>query len=267
MYEKYIKCWLMGIQTSMEYRLNFFLSFLSCIFPLLIQYFLWKAVFAGSGQERVYGYTFVQIFLYSVITGIVSKITGHTFQYGVHTEIKNGAFSKYLVLPVYFFFMKLSIMAGQKLVHFILGMLMITGVLITFHLGADFSVDFYRILAFTGSFILGIILNFILFYGVCGLTFRLNDATYFFEVIRIVLLVVSGGILPLDIFGERILSLLKLLPFQYTAYFPVNILTGKLSYEEIFTGLLIQLLWVGVLGLLVNIFWDRSTKKYITFGG
>lgn len=265
--EKYFKSFKMGMQRSMEYRVNFFLGFLSCIFPLIIQFFLWKAIFESSGRDLVYGYRFSQLFLYSVATGIVTKITAQGFQYEVHREIKTGVFSKYLVLPVNFFSMKLFVVLGQKIAEFFIGILMITIVLIIFKYTTDYPGNMINIFPFCLSFIMGIILNFIIFYGVLSLTFTLNDASYFFEVVQIILLVVSGGILPLDIFGERMLSVLKLLPFQYTAYFPINILTGRSSADEIAAGLLLQAFYLVILGVFVNLLWNSSAKKYTTFGG
>lgn len=265
--EKYHKLFLLGIQRAMEYRVNFFLGFLACIFPLIIQFFLWQAVFKSAATSTVYGYTFIQILIYSTMAGIVTKTTGTGFHYEVHEEIKTGGFSKYLILPVYFFSFRLFIMLGEKVVEFVISLVLVAALLIGFYFFANVPLSVFNIAVFCLSFFMGIILNFIIFYGVCSFTFRFSNVSYFFEAIRIILLVFSGGILPLDIFGERMLFILRLFPFQYTAYFPINLLTGKYSPAEMAAGLAIQLGWIIVGAFVINLLWDQSTKKYVSYGG
>ncbi len=38
----------MGFQTAMEYRLNFLISLISAAYPIIIQTFLWTAIFSST---------------------------------------------------------------------------------------------------------------------------------------------------------------------------------------------------------------------------
>lgn len=71
----------------------------------------------------------------------------------------------------------------------------------------------------------------------------------------------------IDIFGEKILFFLKILPFQYIAYFPINIIVGKMKTPEVWTGLAMQFSWIIVCGIVINLFWNYASKKYSSFGG
>ena len=62
---KYLKTFEMGFQTALEYRINFALSLVSAAYPILIQTFLWTAIYKSTAQEVVYGYTFRQIIAYT----------------------------------------------------------------------------------------------------------------------------------------------------------------------------------------------------------
>lgn len=47
------------------------------------------------------------------------------------------------------------------------------------------------------------ILNFFIFYCVALLSFWLTDVHLLFGTVSVVLVVVSGGVFPMDIFGKR----------------------------------------------------------------
>jgi ABC-2 type transport system permease protein len=88
-----------------------------------------------------------------------------------------------------------------------------------------------------------------------------------FVVANVITSVISGGIFPLDIFGDKFLAVFHLLPFQYTIYFPVNILNGVISFEEILNELMIQSLWIMIMLVIANITWKFGMKKYTAAGG
>ncbi len=56
-------------------------------------------------------------------------------------------------------------------------------------------------------------------------------------------------------------------PFPYQLYFPVAVYMGKISGGQLWLGLLVQALWVGVTYMLARLAWARGTKKYAAFGG
>ena len=156
-------------------------------------------------------------------------------------------------------------MLGEKISEFIFALLMITVIIILFTLYSPYHPDCIRIILFCFSFFFGILLNFILFYGILACSFRISEVSYFFEVISVTIAVVSGGILPIDIFGEKILFFLKILPFQYIAYFPINIIVGKMKTPEVWTGLAMQFSWIIVCGIVINLFWNYASKKIFQF--
>lgn len=51
--DKYRTALSMGILSSMEYRFDFFIGFIGMIFPIVIQVFLWLAVYGGTGDEEM----------------------------------------------------------------------------------------------------------------------------------------------------------------------------------------------------------------------
>ena len=117
------------------------------------------------------------------------------------------------------------------------------------------------------SLLLALALNFFLFYTLALMSFWLTDVNQFFGTINIVLVVISGGILPLDIFGEKAVLLTKILPFGYTTQFPVNIINGRYNMQMVATGFLCQIIWIGCFGLLGQALWKRGLKHFVAVGG
>ena len=103
---------------------------------------------------------------------------------------------------------------------------------------------------------LALTLNFFIFYCVALLSFWLTDVNLMFGTISVVLVVVSGGIFPMDIFGEKLAFLIGLLPFSYTTQFPVNIINGKLTLMQAGGGFLCQIFWIALFGR-----WDSRCGK------
>lgn len=117
----------MGVQHSMEYRFHFFLGLLGATFPILVQYFIWTAVYRHSGQDALFSYSYGQIILYTILAGLVSKLIATQFEHQIADDIKNGGLNKYLIKPISYF--------GYRLVSFSARRRSITGLQLYCSLG------------------------------------------------------------------------------------------------------------------------------------
>jgi ABC-2 type transport system permease protein len=88
-----------------------------------------------------------------------------------------------------------------------------------------------------------------------------------FEGIRIVTILLSGGIFPLEVFGTRFVQVMNLLPFKYTVSYPINVLNGKIDSSEMALGLVMQCLWIVVCLALANFLWRLGGRRYVAVGG
>ena len=61
--------------------------------------------------------------------------------------------------------------------------------------------------------------------------------------------------------------LVNLLPFGYTAQFPVNIINGRFGWGRIGVGIAFQIGWIFFFACLGNIMWRRGLKRYAAVGG
>lgn len=150
----------MGMEKALEYRVNFVLSLLSAVFPIVIQTFLWNYLYGNSDAAAMTGYSYSQIMVYTLLASMVSHLVYTGFEYQVNEDIKNGGLNKYLVKPVnyrsYQFFSFLGEKAPQLLI-----LLAVAAALLIFSVAVlGLMLSFPRVLAFLVSLILALVLNF-----------------------------------------------------------------------------------------------------------
>lgn len=257
---------IMGVERALEYRVSFFLSMLSAVFPILIQTTMWNYLYGHTDAAAVFGYEQGQILLYTLLATIVSQLAGTGFEGEMNEDIKMGGLNKYLVRPVDYKWYQFFRFIGQKIPR-----LMVAAPVMILIIGAAFwqglPLTIGRVLVFLVSLALALVLNFSIFYCIGLLGFWLTDVDKLFGTISIVLTVVSGGVFPLDIFGGMVEILVNLLPFGYTTQFPVNIINGRFGPERICAGLVFQTGWIAVFVCLGGILWKHGIRRYAAVGG
>ena len=123
------------------------------------------------------------------------------------------------------------------------------------------------VLLFIPALMGALVLNFLIFFCVGMWAFWLSEIGHLFEAVRIVIVVLSGGIFPLEIFGDTICNLLKFLPFAYAVGFPVDVLIGTVTGTDVMTGLVSQIVWIGMMLLISGSLWHLGSKKFLAAGG
>lgn len=263
----YTKSFQIGLQNAMEYRVNFILSIISTIIPIIVQYFLWQAIYEQAESGVVYGYTYSSMIMYTILAAIISRVVAGTVQWEVYGDIRDGGLNKYIVKPMGYFRYRISCYLGQKSIELSLFALIFIGILSVTSIQGFFRVEGARLGWFIIIIILANILNMLLGFITSVITFWITEAWGAFMILNLVINVASGGVFPLDIFGEKVVKFLGYLPFQYTIYFPINVLNGTIEAERIVSGVCIQLAWILILTFALQIVWKIGLRKYEAVGG
>ena len=264
---KYVKAFSLGLQSAMEYRMDFLLSMVSALWPIFIQFFLWSCIYGSSGNTQLFGYTYGQMIAYTIIANIVQRLGRTGFEYEMNDDIKNGGLDKFLVRPIGYFQYRLASFTGSKIAQFAVMFLLMLAAIIGINMAYGNVIAPLNVVYFVFSLMLALVLNFILFFCVGMLAFQFSEIGLLYEAVRIVFIAFSGGIFPLDVFGSGVVSVMRSLPFLYTVNFPVDVLTGRMTGGGIALGCLVQLIWIGALSFLSIRLWNLGLKKYIAAGG
>jgi len=77
----------------------------------------------------------------------------------------------------------------------------------------------------------------------------------------------TGALVPLWFMPDALRNVILLLPFQAIAFIPVSIYVGEPATGALWSALLLQAMWVGILMLFIRWIWGRAFKHTVIQGG
>jgi len=258
---KYLAVFKTSLINVLEYRWNFLVGRLRNLILLLTLYFLWKSVFGP--QQNLFGYSLAAMFTYVVGSHLARSIILLTNTTSIAAEITGGGkFLSYLVRPISYLKYWFSLDLAYKLTDLTAAVLEVAAIVWFFKIPLIFQKNLVLVAATAISVILAIILNFYLGYLVSLAAFWTPQAWGPRFLFDLLLSFSAGAFFPLDVFGPKIAAAFSTLPFYYLLFFPVNVYLGRIEPISIFTGLVITLVWIGILITITQFVWQRGLRVY-----
>ena len=263
---KYLAIYKIGIRQGIEYRVHLWAGLLECFVKIMALVLLWLAMFSYSGADEMYGYSFGEMVLYSVIARLVLTVAQPTISKVLPEDIKSGTLSQYLLKPVNYFKFQFAEFLGFNTISFfftyVIGILLIGcasvyGVL---------NINLFKLLFFGITLVNSVTLLFLI-YGIIGISgFWFIEVGNAYRAYQVFIQIFCGGFIPLSVFGEKIINIMKYTPFLYILNYPIEVLTGNIAIRELLLNYAIQVCWIGILLICINKLWERGTKKYVSAG-
>lgn len=275
---KYFKIFRASLVERMTYRADFLFSTFLRFIPILTTILLWQAIYASarpdsvtaSGQKRLEVFTYDEMIAYLLLVNIsrmFSSMPG--LAGGIARDIREGTIKKYLLQPLDMIGYLISYRVAHK-VSYIIASAIPYAVLFFFcrhyfhgHVPTEPSVW----LGFLASLILAFVVGFFFETTVGMVGFWFLEVTSLLYIVMTVNFFISGHMLPLDLLPWPWASILKLLPFQYLAYFPAVVFLGKVRGAELAYGLALQVAWAIVFIALARWLYRRGLRRYSAYGG
>lgn len=231
----------------------------------IVQYFIWTAVYGGSGNLG--GMELTETIRYFGVSALIGYLTMDFADWNLQMLIRTGKFLTFTLRPVHHRFFALS----QKLGHRVLGFFFefLPCFLIFLFL---FRIDIipreigWTILSVALAFLMNFYVNYCL--GMTAFYFvRANGIRVVYQLIDSIF---AGALIPLSFFPDIIQRIMMFLPFQYTNYIPAMVWTGSNSIGSlgltIPEAVLCQGIAVAVTALLSEIIYRLSIKKFTAVG-
>jgi ABC-2 type transport system permease protein len=265
---KYFNIFRVSLIERMAYRGDFFLGSILRFLPMITTILLWDAVYEGSQKESLAGFSFHDMIAYLLLVHIsrmFSSMPG--LAVGIARDIREGAIKKYLIQPLDMIGYLVAYRVAHKVTYIVTSFLPYA---VLFWACSRFFHGFpdgLTLLAYIASLLLGFVVGF--FFEACigMIGFWFLEVTSFLYVINTLNFFLSGHMFPLDLLPTYLAWFLKMLPFQYLAYFPAAVFLGKIQGTELVQGLLIESVWAVVLVFLTRWFYARGLRHYSAFGG
>jgi ABC-2 type transport system permease protein len=254
---------LTAIRSSFAYlgEQLFGLVFLAVILFIFLQ--LWRATFAGSGQERLGDLSLAQMVWYLAMTeGMV--MSRPRISNEVDQDVRSGALSVQLLRPLEYPLAKLAASFGERLVRF--GLIAGTGCLIALVFVGTIPFNLEGLGLFALMLPIALFLDNLgfLLVGLCAFWFE--DTSGLTLIYSRMTMILGGMLIPLELFPEVAQPILRWLPFSSIVYAPARLFVHP-SFEFFGAAIVRQGLSLLVLGALVILVYRAGLKQIQSNGG
>ncbi len=253
-----------GFVNILAFRLRYFTGIITYSLNVTVYYFIWSAVFRSASSFA--GYNLSQMITYVSVGWIIRSFYWNTIDQEMAYEVIEGKIAMDLIKPVSVQWMWISRAIGES--AFRLGLLTLpTAVVVAlvFPLERPSSRENFAIFlaAVFGSFFLMAAINFMI--GTCAIP--LKSILALIRAKQWLIELLSGLLLPMTFFPQKIQQILAWLPFEHIAYTPLQIYLGKLDRAHALRALATEWFWVFALMILAHLWWSRTLRTVTIQGG
>ncbi len=209
----------------------------------------------GFGKESYLAYV--------LWTAFVGRIAANwMYEFKMADEIESGSINSILVRPTSFYGSYLSQFLGYKFI--------VSGFSLVFPLLASYWFHLplisLRILPALALIVYYLILMHTISFVIATLAFHLTRIHSITVAKNLALWLVTGELIPLDLFPEGIRQVVLWLPFSSGVYIPVAYLTGRISEDLLYRGFLSTTLGIIFFGAVGAMMWRWGLTKYTGTG-
>lgn len=241
-----------------QFKMNILFVLFGAFIASIIQYYLWTSVEMNSATDTtnymVYAIIVIVINLFLPITQVALTISN---------MIVKGQIVIWLLRPSYLIEIIFFKILGKSIFLFIFQCIPL---LISFKYVFNISInaDAKNWVMFIIAFIFGYIIAFLIGYIVGILSVYLISINGFIALISGCMVIFGGAIIPIVIYPEWLQTLAAYTPFYYVIYYPLSLITVE---DKIFTPMIVQILWIVLLGTVTLIASKKIFEKSNMSGG
>lgn len=251
------------IRLEIFYKFNFLSSLFAALVIFFVEYYLWDAIYSGSGKAELARLSFFSVFCYILFGNILRKLLGDGVDERIGESYRDGSIIldkvKPLLLPLKYLFDDLGrglLQAAVISIPLVSVFLFKDGVAISFKQVMLFIVmaGFAYLIFFILNFILGLI------------SFWTGSIIGIYMLKMACMSILSGLYIPLEFCPGWLHKLCYFFPFRAIYYLPASVMMKSYSLEEGLLLIVQQLAWVMIL-LLLCIPLQRAAFKKLTIQG
>ena len=138
--------------------------------------------------------------------------------------------------------------------------------LLTWLFEPSFGAPIWAVAAFVPALLMAFLVRFFVEWSLALSAFWITDTSGLNQMYVIAALFLTGQMAPLSLMPQWVQSVAGVLPFRWMVAFPVELLLGRLSPEQVFDGFLMQALWLGAGLAVLALTWSRAARRYSAVG-
>lgn len=258
------RLWQVNWAEQWQYRANLLMYLLYWLVSPIIYLAVWTSIANVKGE--VNGFTANDFVTYYMVLLICDQVTSniiiHTFAY----KIQDGSLSGDLIKPIH------PMLTNALVNNIAFKMLTIMGlipiwIVLSFLFKPDFSgVSLTGVLLSIPAMILGFFIGYLLSAAITSLAFWTTRVYSIHEFYFAIILLFSGQFVPLPLMPKVIQDIAQYLPFQLFLYYPIQLILGKLSTDQIIQGYVMAGVWLVISVVFFNWVWREGIKRFSAVG-
>ena len=256
---------------ALEYRANALIGLFAILSGLFIEYQIWSLIFESNNTTTIEmsgadnPFTFNQLIVFIFLSIIVGQLkSSWVTSSQMITEIREGLINKYLIRPISYFGYNLMIFVGVNSLYIIVYMMLL--VLFVFIYPGMLFNSLTSILGFAISLILSIYLSYCIYFIMVCFAFWFGEVRSIVVAYNLGMLMISGQYIPIRLFPDNILSIVKWTPIPYLVDTPVSIATGIIEYNEWINHIIWGSIWGLILTCISLLIYQIGIKDYEAYG-
>ena len=254
---------LIDVMNNLEYRGTFVIYMLGIVAGPVVSLLVWLQV-SEQGVELPLDRE--QLVTYYVLLGVVSMLTSSWLPSWLAQSIRLGELSPWLLRPVPYVLSFVANNVGEKVVKSLALLPLVGVVALLFREDLRLPTDPARWALFALCVPMAAAVAFLLDFLLGSLAFWLQDVRGLVRVKVLVASLLSGQIVPLALFPERLGGFLAVQPFRYTLSFPLEVLTGSVAGAALASGFARQAGYCVAFWLSYRRLWRHGLRGYSAAG-
>lgn len=229
----------------------------------LVSIVVWTTVARSQGGSAG-GFTTEQYAAYFLILMIVNQLTFMWHMWEMEWRVRTGFYSAILLRPMHPIHNDLVENVSFKALTLV--PLIPTVIILSLVFNAEYTWRLGNLVAFVPALILAAILRFTMEWMFGLAAFWMTKTSALNQLVAVMTLFLSGMIAPLELLPHWALITASILPFRWTISFPVELALGRVHGVDIAIGMLMQMLWLGIILGCLRLVWGRAIRRYSAVG-
>lgn len=247
-------------QRALTYRFSILAYRVGEIAETLMLILMWSAIY--SNQKIIGGMTVREMITYILVGNFFDAMVRNFLPGIVARDIKEGRLSMFLVKPMSYFSYMLSEGVGRISLATMSSILSSFLVILFFSNIFIWNSNAVYLLIIAAMVVLAFITELLLSYLIGLIAFWTDEVDGIYATIDRIKKFFSGGYFPINLLPLIFVQISFVLPFAYSFYIPAQLYLKKIDLSVGMQGLLVQIVWIGILYAITKIVWNRGLKRY-----
>lgn len=257
----YLSLLRLSLASMLEYRASIFIWMLTNVMPL-VMLAVWYSLAEGG---PISGYSQVDFVSYYLLLAFVRQLTNAWVIWALDYGIRHGDLSIKLLYP-------LNPIHGYIADH-LTDKILALSALIPLGLAAwlifptiHYDLTPWNFVLFFVAMAAAWLIRFLSQFCIGLLGFWISESTTLNEIWYALSMMLGGIVAPLDLFPSQVQSIANYLPFRYMLSFPVEIVSGRLSLNDLVQGIASMIFWVLVTFGIYRWLWRKGITQFSAYG-